>query len=165
MVGGGGTGASTGTGSVPNTGGLPPTGGETLGFPNRFPFPQQNIWDVFLPGGMRCDFGVCVPTGNGFTAAAAAPICVIAPEACILVGVAATAYVVAVYWPQIVHMARKVAPPREWSDYPACNQQYERDRAVCQQKRTSTCWESAAERLATCNASRGTRFGEPPLRW
>jgi hypothetical protein len=66
--GGGGTGGSTGAGSGPNTGGLPPMGGETLGFPNWFPFPHQNPWDLLPPGRMQCDFGVCVPIGTGFTA-------------------------------------------------------------------------------------------------
>jgi RHS repeat-associated protein len=68
--GGGGTGGSTGTGSGPNTGGLPPMGGETLGFPNWFPFPQGNIWDVLLPGDVGCDFGVCGDVMVDFTSPA-----------------------------------------------------------------------------------------------
>lgn len=55
-------------------------GGETLGFPNWFPFPQQNIWDVFLPNGVGCDFGACVPN-IGFGLQAQAPV--IAVEACL----------------------------------------------------------------------------------
>lgn len=57
--GGGGTGGTTGSGSGPNTGGLPPLSGETLGFPNWFPFPQGNIWNVLLPPGASCEFVPC----------------------------------------------------------------------------------------------------------
>ena len=48
-------------------------GGETLGFPNWFPFPQGNIWSLVLPGGMQCDFGVCVPIINGLLGSLSLP--------------------------------------------------------------------------------------------
>jgi hypothetical protein len=114
--GGGGTGGSTGSGSGPNTGGLPPISGETLGFPNWFPFPQQNIWNVLLPGDVGCEFGPCVPIGMGFdrtaVARVAVPFCVAQPEACALIALGGvTIYAAVTYGPgwidTISQMARK----------------------------------------------------------
>jgi RHS repeat-associated protein len=50
----------------------------------------------------------------------------------------------------------------KWSKYPACSVQYQNDIAVCQNRKTSSCWSSAAERLAHCNATGGS-VGWPPL--
>ena len=81
-------------------------GGETLGFPNWFPFPQQNIWGVLLPGDAGCEFGPCIPGVGGFQAQAI-PL----GAACLSNPVCATALVLTtaavVYWPQIVQFARR----------------------------------------------------------
>ncbi|WP_437669669.1 RHS repeat domain-containing protein [Sorangium sp. So ce131] len=50
----------------------------------------------------------------------------------------------------------------EWSDNPACNEQYNRDRVVCRRAKTAACWASQAERLAHCNRTGITGF--PPLK-
>jgi hypothetical protein len=50
-----------------------------------------------------------------------------------------------------------------WSKFPGCSVQYQNDIAICQQRKTSSCWSSAAERLANCNAT-GGEVGSPPLR-
>ncbi len=47
-------------------------GGETLGFPKWMPFPQGNIWGALLPIDPSCEFGPCVPIGNGVAPAVAA---------------------------------------------------------------------------------------------
>lgn len=49
-----------------------------------------------------------------------------------------------------------------WSKFPGCSAQYQNDRAICQRRKTSSCWSSAAERLAHCNAT-GGEVGWPPL--
>lgn len=86
--------------------------------PNWFPFPQQNIWDVFLPGGMQCDFGVCVPIGNG-VAAVAAPLavpCLASGVCAVVVGVGTVAIIAYYYGPQIVQFAKggKQNIPPSW---------------------------------------------------
>jgi hypothetical protein len=50
----------------------------------------------------------------------------------------------------------------KWSKFPGCSVQYQNDIAVCQQRKTSSCWSSAAERLSHCNATGGS-VGWPPL--
>ncbi|HXZ81738.1 MAG TPA: RHS repeat-associated core domain-containing protein, partial [Terriglobales bacterium] len=62
--GGNGTGSAGPTPSAASNS-KPPLSGETNGIPNGFRIPRQNIWNVLLPGSMQCDFGVCVPIGNG----------------------------------------------------------------------------------------------------
>jgi len=62
--GGNGTGSAGPTPSAASNS-KPPLSGETNGIPNGFRIPRQNIWNVLLPGTMQCDFGVCVPIGNG----------------------------------------------------------------------------------------------------
>jgi hypothetical protein len=51
-----------------------------------------------------------------------------------------------------------------WSKFPGCSAQYQQDIATCQKRKTSSCWASAAERLASCNASGGA-VGWPPLKF
>lgn len=59
----------------------------------------------------------------------------------------------------------------QWSKYPVCSSQYEKDRAACNAitgtKKTiaakkAKCWASASERLAYCNKTKGTT-GTPKL--
>lgn len=54
------------------------------------------------------------------------------------------------------------ATPGEWSRYPACNDQFERDRRICTRVATRACWASQMQRLAWCNAHNG-ETGKPPL--
>lgn len=39
----------------------------------------------------------------------------------------------------------------EWSDKPQCNQQFERDREICQAAKNYKCWENQNKRLAHCS--------------
>lgn len=59
----------------------------------------------------------------------------------------------------------------QWSQYPACSNQYENDRVACNAitgtKKTiatkkAKCWASASERLAYCNRTKGIT-GNPKL--
>ncbi len=154
--GGGGTGASTASVSGPSTGGLPPMGGETLGFPNWFPFPQQNPWDVFLPSGMQCDFGVCVPIGNGIAGvddAIEIGLCVAQPEVCgaILIGT----YVIVRYGPQIVQTTKDIV---DWtSQYSKCLHQFIEDTKACQDAyppgpARDGCYKAARQKFDLCKA-------------
>ena len=51
----------------------------------------------------------------------------------------------------------------QWSDKPQCNQQFERDREICQVAKKSQCWENQNKRLGVCD--RTGAVGTPPLRF
>jgi RHS repeat-associated protein len=53
-------------------------------------------------------------------------------------------------------------PSSRWSKFPGCSVQHENDIAICQQRRTTSCWNSANQRLAYCNAT-GGEVGIPTL--
>jgi hypothetical protein len=57
---------------------------------------------------------------------------------------------------------RAVAQCGEWSKYPACEQQFIRDRRICQKVKSSACWASQMQRLAYCNRTKG-QTGFPEL--
>lgn len=48
------------------------------------------------------------------------------------------------------------------SEYPACNEQYRRDREICQKVKKRACWASMMDRLGYCNRTRG-KTGTPSL--
>jgi RHS repeat-associated protein len=150
--GGGASPPSIGKGGIGN--------GENFGIPTGMPFPKGNILDLLdLNATPGCDFGVCLPLGDGFNPGQltwALPWFEAAGGvfARLLGGTLG-----------LLLMQTGDAAPRsatEWSRIPACSGQYSKHRAVCQKRKTSSCWESAAERLATCNASGGSRLGWPP---
>lgn len=50
----------------------------------------------------------------------------------------------------------------QWSKFPACEAQFDRDRVVCQRVKSQACWASQMERLAWCNRTKG-EVGKPQL--
>ena len=50
----------------------------------------------------------------------------------------------------------------QWSKFPACEAQFESDRAVCAKVKSQACWASQMERLAWCNRTKG-EVGKPKL--
>jgi RHS repeat-associated protein len=55
-----------------------------------------------------------------------------------------------------------IPPSSKWSKFPGCSIQYSQDAAICARRNTSSCWSSAADRLAYCNRT-GGEVGWPPL--
>ena len=167
--GSGGSGGTGGSGGGTSGGGDSPSpisfpNGENLGLPTGYHFKPLNIFQLLgiEPINPGCDFGLCIPAVEGFRpglilVGAGTAVCEIAEPCGVIEDI-----IVAV---ALLEAARelKQAQDTEWSRFPACSAQYDRDRAVCQQRKTRSCWESAAERLATCDASGGTRLGWPPL--
>ena len=49
----------------------------------------------------------------------------------------------------------------QWSDKPQCNQQFERDREICQVAKKPQCWENQNKRLGVCDRTGEVRT--PPL--
>ena len=97
-----------------NPSGKPPLSGEALGIPNTVHIHIPSILQTLglAPNDPVCDFVACgTGAGNGFqdvrTLAPAAPICVIQPEVCVVVGVAGLIYIGINYGPQIVQMAKE----------------------------------------------------------
>ena len=66
-------------------------------------------------------------------------------------------------------LLRKIPPSfggasgSQWSDKPQCNQQFERDREICQVAKKPQCWENQNKRLGVCD--RTGAVGTPPLRF
>ncbi len=62
----------------------------------------------------------------------------------------------------------------QWSQYESCDNQYAKDISVCNtlpagtttatKAKREACWSSAADRLATCNNSKGKTLNSPVLR-
>jgi len=50
----------------------------------------------------------------------------------------------------------------EWSDIPACDEQFKQDREVCRRVKRDACWASMNERLAWCIKNKG-QTGKPAL--
>ena len=97
----------------PRVGGNWPNG-ETLGLPTGMNLKPMSLAELLgLSPGTGCEFGVCVPIGNGFVPALAGGGalegigCAAQPEACaaILIG----GYIAIKYGPQIVHAAKDAA--------------------------------------------------------
>ena len=163
----GGGGAPVGGGGPVDGGGAPSgpskwTSGETLGLPQGLNLQPLGLAGLLgLDPSGTCDLGVCNPVGEGFGPGlvlaggiGGTAVCEIA-EPCgifedVLLGIV------------LLELAHQVREP-EWSSIEVCSEQYETDIGVCQQRKTSSCWASAAERLAICNASGGRRLGIPPL--
>ena len=59
-------------------------------------------------------------------------------------------------------VSRAAIASGQWSKYPACEDQFNRDRVVCQRVKIAACWASQMERLAYCNRTKG-ETGKPPL--
>jgi hypothetical protein len=68
----------------------------------------------------------------------------------------------AVLSPLIMLQGDNTPVSSRWSKFPGCSVQYQNDIAICQQRKTSSCWSSAAARLTNCNAT-GGEVGSPPL--
>jgi len=97
-VGGGGTSTSS-SGKM---------GGETLGIPNGMRLPKPSLASIILPGDMQCDFGVCVPIGNGVAVAIPIAYCAAQPHVC--AGLLITGYYILVrFGPLIVQTVKDIS--------------------------------------------------------
>jgi RHS repeat-associated protein len=173
---GGGIGVGGGGSHPPSGGGSPPTGtpppstspsqpihfpNETNGIPNGLNVNFGGIWGAILPSANCGDLGPCPTIGNSIVGVDDA-----AEIAGLIYLTGITIYAIEKYGPPLVQLIKDTTQSwtGEWSDIPGCNAQYENDRKICAQKNTRACWNSASERLATCNATGGARLGWPPLR-
>ncbi len=76
---------------------------ETNGIPNGLPTNPWGIWGAIIPTA-QCGDIACPPIGSTFNPALAAPICVAAPEVCILGGIGLTIYAIAKFGPPLIHL-------------------------------------------------------------
>lgn len=144
--------------------------GENLGIPvNGPPFSAGGIQGALgVPAG-GCEFGSCEDIGSSFSAGAAtAPLtwCGEHPTVC-TIGEDAGAFLeripAVLASSLLLNMDGDSRPDSSrWSKYPGCSAQYQNDRVICRRRKTESCWSSAAERLAHCNAT-GGQVGWPPL--
>ena len=133
---------------------------ETLGIPNGLPTPNWGLAAALIPPAICGDI-TCPTIGNSFAPALAAPICVAAPEVCIIGGIGLTIYAIEKFGPALIQQIKDATQSTTFDD---CEVQESNDLAQCLQVPIANgargrCYESVTKRRWACDNGRSL----PPL--
>jgi len=131
--------------------------GETLGLPTGLNLKPASLLDLLglspAASGTQCDFGVCVPIGDGFVAVDPVTVTIGLEE--ILRGIAAWGLLYQILHPPRSDQLPLPLPPVPTID-PICIEGYKADMAECllkhphDLKKREACYKQAAENLQRC---------------